>query len=156
MRRPRPSIPLSVRVAVAERQVEAKGGAFWQLYQSRLLIPLPYPLKDRLDALLSHLFRDEKCALDHDPALILRPFDGKDYDPPANSMKHLIYRTYADHLQKTVGRKMGAAATVTTKGSDIWLKSKFKRLEDKKRKRKIPSRPFPKKKGFRRVTSQST
>lgn len=155
MKRPRPHIPLSIRVAVAERMVSEKSDAFWQLYQSRLLVPLPYPLKDRLDALLSHLFKDEKGHLDHDPALVLRPFNEStgEYDPPANSVAHLVYRTTLEHLEKTVGRKRDSLRTVTTKGSDIWLAKKFRKLKGKpRRKQKIPSRPFPKaKRPFKHV-----
>ena len=50
-----------------------------------------------------------------------------------------------------VGRKADAEKTVTTKGSDIWLKSKFNRLEGRTKQRpkaKIPSRPFGKGRPF--------
>ncbi len=156
MKRSRPHIPLSVRVAVAERMVNMRAvatgeWAYRNLYFSRILLTTPefkWPLKDRLESLLYHLFRDEKTHLDHDPALILRPFDevtGK-YTPDANDVNHLIYRTVAEHLEKTIGRKIGAEKTVTTKGSDVGLKAKFARLERApKFKKKIPSRPFPKK-----------
>ncbi len=102
----------------------------------------------RLNILLGHL--PKGAQLDHDPALILRPFNertGK-YTPDANDPAYLIYRAPDDHLQKTTGRKPGALRTVTTKGSDIGLKTKFARLERKKTKPKshIPSRPFPKQK----------
>ena len=157
MKRPRPSIPLSVRVAVAERMAwilsTKKTETYYKLYCSRLLIRgwpgHQWPLKDRLDSLLYHLFGKEKAHLDHDPALILRPFNavtGK-YTPDANDARYLVYRTVQEHLQKTVGRKIGASKTVTTKGSDIHLKAKFARLEGKPRfKKKIPSRPFQKRK----------
>ena len=156
MKRVRPHIPLSVRVAVAERMARRRASetferTYWRLYQSRLLVITPsnpWPLKDRLESLLYHLFGGEKAHLDHDPALILRPFNaatGK-YVPDANDPDYLIYRTVAEHLQKTVGRTVGAAKTVTTKGSDIGLKAKFARLErPAKHKKRIPSRPFPKK-----------
>jgi hypothetical protein len=83
--------------------------------------------------------------LDHYPALILREFSWRTrkYTPEANDPLHLIYRTKPNHDEKTFGRKPGAERTVTTKGSDIWLKKKFKRLEGKrKRKRRIASRQF--------------
>jgi hypothetical protein len=132
---------------VAERQVAAMPSlaTFWQFYQSRLLCPENYSLRDRLEALLRQLFGDETCHLDHRPALINRAFDPvtKMYYPPANAPAYLEYITTEEHLRRTIGRMAGARSTVTTKGSDIWLKSKFKRLEGKpKPKRKWPSRPF--------------
>lgn len=150
MKRPRPHIPLSVRVEVAERQASAVGGLWWGWYLS---VDWPDGYHgQRLKYLLQHLFPDGQYGLDHDPALILRPFNPKTgkYTPDANDPKFLFYRTTRDHLQKTIGRKADAEKTVTTKGSDIWLKNKFKRLEQpsKKRKAKIPQRanPWPKRK----------
>lgn len=156
MKRPRPSIPLSVRVAVAERMARERAVIthnllYWNLYCSRIALIASdnrWPLKDRLASLLFHLFGNEPLHLDHDPALILRKFYPTCgvYIPSANDPAYLVYRTVPEHLQKTVGRKIGAAKTVTTKGSDIHLKAKFARLEKPpKRKAKIPSRPFPKK-----------
>lgn len=149
MKRPRPYIPLSVRVAVAERQyfgeamgVPREGGdGRWLAFllqrlswHGRCLIPL-------------------KLQLDHDPALILRFFNPRTrkYHPDANDPDYLVYREKADHQQKTTGRKPGALKTVTTKGSDIGLKRKFAKLEkttkaSRRPKRKIPSRPFAKSK----------
>ena len=153
MKRPRPHIPLSVRVAVAERQVQCRPDLrlYWDLYRSRLTVPLPWPLKDRLHSLLYQLSQGEtiKLHLDHRPPLILRMFDlstGK-YHPDANDPRHLEYITIDEHQQRTTGRKIGAEKTVTTKGSDIHLKAKFARLESSpKPKQKIPSRPFPQRK----------
>jgi len=148
----RPHIPLTVRVAVAERQVRATGSIFWPLYLSAMDkdsgLTEPWSLTRRLRVLLNELFADQPFQLDHDPALVLRKFNrrtGK-YTPDANNPDYLVYRTTADHQQKTTGRKPGALKTITTKGSDIGLKTKFARLERKtrKRKQKIASRPFPK------------
>lgn len=146
MKMVRPYIPLSVRVQVAERQVRMLGDAeWWRTYDwmseglsdGKKLFQLLIRLEQHLGEVLQ---------LDHDPALILRKFNhrtGK-YAPDANDPNHLIYREKAEHQHKTTGRKPGAERTVTTKGSDIWLKTKFKRLENpsKRRKQKIPSRPF--------------
>lgn len=145
MKRPRPHIPMSVRVEVAEQCVEK--GLWWPLYCSAVAAG-GMTLGKRLTILLGHM--PKGMQLDHDPALVLREFNeetGK-YTPDANDPAYLIYREPRDHLQKTVGRKADAEKTVTTKGSDIWLKTKFARLERKttKRKAKIPSRPFPKQK----------
>ena len=124
----------------------------WSVYLSAQEIN-PWPLGQRLRVLLNDLFPNGGCQLDHDPALILRRFSkrtGK-YTPAANDPDHLVYRQKDDHLQKTTGRKPGAAKTVTTKGSDIGLKTKFARLarKGKKRKASIPSRPFQKGRKFR-------
>ena len=87
-------------------------------------------------------------APDHDPALILRRYNpgvvdvGARYTPHANDPDHLIYRRKGNHDEKTFGRKEGAERTVTTKGSDIWLKSKFNRLEGRTKKR--PKKAWPK------------
>lgn len=114
----------------------------------------------RLKNFLLILFQGRECQLDHDPALILREFNpitGK-YTPDANDPNFLVYREKDDHLHKTTGRKPGAAKTVTTKGSDIWLKTKFDRLEGRtkpRRKVKIPARkkPWPKARKFRSKTN---
>jgi hypothetical protein len=149
MKRPRPHIPLSVRVKVADRQVRAMRptlkigwylGIDWRGYAGKQLV-----------AALEILPKGSQ--LDHDPALILRQFDEETglYTPDANDPDYLIYREPGDHLQKTIGRKADAEKTVTTKGSDIWLKSKFNRLEGRTKQRpkqKIPSRPFPKGRPF--------
>ena len=68
-----------------------------------------------------------------------------DYIPPQNDPNFIDAMHDRCHLQRTVGRKADAEKTVTTKGSDAWLRKKFNRLEGKpRRKAKIPSRPFPK------------
>ena len=155
MTRPRPHIPLSVRVQVAGRQMHAVDPklAASIAYGSKDL-PLGRRLDRWLQALRAALSGD--VALDHDPALILRGFkiDRRKppaawYTPNANDPDHLIYRVKDDHLQKTTGRKPGAERTVTTKGSDIGIKTKFARLErPKRRKQKISARknPWPKRK----------
>lgn len=76
---------------------------------------------------------------------------GTDYDPPQND-PDFIEALHTDcHQQRTTGRKPGAERTITTKGSDIYLKSKFARLEGRTKprpKQKIPQRknPWPKRK----------
>jgi hypothetical protein len=144
IRRVRPYIPLKVRVEVAERQAKYYADPLW--WQVYCAAEPEVKLKPRLKSLLQYLF-DGKAHLDHDPALILRVYDpvAKTYTPDANDPDFLIYRGIEEHLEKTVGRKVGALKTVTTKGSDIWMKTKFKRLEQPSATRqRIPSRPFPK------------
>lgn len=146
MKRERPPMPpLSVRVQVARRQLVAKDPDLGPLVFVLLSLTRQLPL------LLRRLFGGSAVALDHDPALILRDYDptvsdvAARYTPHAHDPNHLVYREKADHDRKTFGRKPGAERTVTTKGSDIWLKSKFNRLEGRtkpRRKVKIPSRPF--------------
>lgn len=161
IKRERPPMPpLSVRVKVAERQVAESNRWAFAVYQG-----MDYPSNGaRLEALLMVLFLQNNGgmkphALDHDPALILRPYNPRirdvaaRYTPHAHDPEALIYREKADHQQKTTGRKPGAAKTVTTKGSDIGLKTKFARLEGRTKKppkRKWASRPFPKGRGFRK------
>jgi len=147
MVRPRPYIPLAIRVEVAER--DADKGLWWPLYRSAVEAG-GMSMGRRLTILLGHLPKGSQ--IDHDPALILRKFSEKTglYTPDANDPAHLIYRAPREHLQKTIGRRADAEKTVTTKGSDIWLKSKFRRLENpsKRPRAKIASRPFPKGRPF--------
>lgn len=98
--------------------------------------------------------RDGPVEYDHRPAIILRPVNaaGTDYEPPQND-PNFIEALHADcHQERTTGRKPGASKTATTLGSDIWVKTKFARLEKKKTRKKRttiaprgfgPSRPFP-------------
>lgn len=156
----RPYIPLTVKVAVAERQVRVTGSPFWPLYLSAVkgaeVQNQPWSLTRRLRVLLHHLFPYGRYQLDHTPALEQRPrktIKGKvQYQPDANDPDHLEYSATDLHLQKTTGRKPGAEKTITSKGSDVWLAKKFRRLEGKTKTRpkaKIPSRPFQKgKRGF--------
>lgn len=148
----RPYIPLSVRVEVAERQLREQmeephprgrdASTYWMFYANSA----PYmPLGDRLFYLLNYLFPDGEFQLDHDPALSLRRVRFGNYIPDANNPNHLVYRAPGPHLQKTTGRRPGAERTVTSKGSDRWLKNKFDRLEGKTKRRpkqKIRSRGF--------------
>lgn len=152
MKRERPPMPpLAVRVQVAERQM------------SEFPLPMAFyrglhlkGLRKRLEALLGGLGFYQPC-LDHDPALILRPYNPriKDvaarYTPHAHDPAALLYREKSDHQQKTTGRRPGAERTITSKGSDVGLKAKFNRLEGRTKRRskvKIPQRknPWPKRK----------
>lgn len=101
---------------------------------------------------------------DHRPALIMRPVnaEGTDYIPPQNDPDHIeALHPRPCHLRRSVGRAPGAEKTATSKGSDVWLAKKFRKLERNRnkddeisgsrnsnfgRKAKIPSRPFPKRK----------
>ena len=159
----RPYIPLSVRVQVAERQVREAGLPLWPLYCSSIeagqRMGDPWSLTRRLRVLLTAIFPQGGYQLDHDPALEQRPqrrvgLGRTKYVPDANSPDHLVYRSKAMHLMKTTGRKPDAEKTVTSKGSDVWIAKKFRKIEGKtkpRRKQKIASRPFQKgKRSFRR------
>lgn len=95
---------------------------------------------------------DDKTEYDHRPPIVSRMVNvnGDDYHPPQNDPEFIEALHKPCHLFRTTGRLPGAEKTVTTKGSDAWLKAKFNRLEGRtkaKRKarwasRKIPSRKF--------------
>lgn len=93
MRGYRPHIPLKTRVEVAERQL---GECF-----------VGKKLTARLAHALLALFGTEPVHLDHDPPLAARhkrldrAGNFIEYDPPANSAPHLIYREVEDHRVKT-------------------------------------------------------
>lgn len=161
MKRERPPMPsLAVRVKVAERQWHSPPRRI-DIDPDYLRVVLTSNLTERLAYLLNGLFGDQPRALDHDPALILRKYNPriKDvasrYTPHAHDPDALIYREKADHLRKTTGRKPGASKTATTKGSDVHLAAKFRRLENPRPKRKratIATRGFPK--GSRKIQSR--
>jgi hypothetical protein len=91
---------------------------------------------------------DDKIEYDHRPSIIMRAVnvEGTDYHPPQNDPDHIdALHARPCHIKRTIGRMPGAEKTTTTKGSDIWLKSKFDRLEGRvkpKRKHRWPKRRF--------------
>ena len=148
----RPHIPIKIKLAVLERQVfidkayrnDAEREFIYDWYQACCAT---HPTSYRVKWLLHRLFHGMPAELDHDPALVFRRKNHKTggYRPDANDPKYLVYRLKPDHRRKTFGRKPDAKRTVTTKGSDVWLAKKFRKLEKPKRpKQKIPSRPFQK------------
>jgi len=151
----RPHIPIKIRLAVLERQ--AFEDRTYPSEEERDLAREWYELRyhkfnksEKIEYLLELLFHGMPVELDHDPALVFRRRNLKTggYRPDANDPKYLRYVPKQHHRQKTFGRKPDAERTVTTKGSDIWLAKKFRRLEKpQKPKQKIPSRPFPKRLG---------
>lgn len=147
----RAHIPILTKCLVARRQLRDFGvetrrrpGQTLSSYHEELV----HQLKGCMG-----LLSVSQLQLDHDPALGLRKLRVDEtgepigFIPAETDHRYLVYRERAAHLQKTVGRKPGAEKTVTTKGSDVWLMKKFRRLEGpKKRKQKIPGRAFPKSK----------
>ena len=147
----RPYIPLTTKLAVLERQA-FQDRTFINEDEKELAVEW-YELrchrksaKYKISWLLELLFRGQPVELDHDPALVLRRRNKRTggYIPAHDDPKFLIYRSRADHLHKTTGRAPGAERTITSKGSDLWLAKKFKKLETpkKSRSRKIFSRPM--------------
>ncbi len=137
MKRPRPYIPLAVRVEVALRQIKQVAEPPMRFGRSD---------KDYLVVLLCLLFAVEPCHLDHDPPLRVRRFNkrtGK-YTPDANDPNHLFYRTKDDHGIKTNVRGLRG------QHPDRVLIKRERRREKPKKKRphKWASRPFPKGRGF--------
>jgi hypothetical protein len=139
MKRPRPYIPLAVRVEVARRQCAAAGV---MPGSNSVLFPYSTP---KLETYLLVLFGDSPVHLDHYPALILRDFNertGK-YNPDANDPEFLVYRTVEDHRTKTFVR--GERGQL----SDTILRAKNKSIarnrDPNRKKTKINSRNFFKK-----------
>lgn len=137
-RLPRPYIPIPVRVLVAERQLVEWGTSVSHIGK----LPGGFGRR-RLAYILHKLFGDEKYHLDHDPALEnrLRTADGG-YIPDANHPRYLTYRTDVDHAIKTYVR--GDGALRSDAGQRRYNKRVAKNRDPKRRKAKIPSRPFPK------------
>ena len=95
----RPYIPLKIRLEVIARQALVDG----QLKAVLYAVTAIKKDSERLAYLLQCKFGDERFHLDHHPCLALRYFDDEtgQYDPPANSVEHLIYRVAEDHEIKT-------------------------------------------------------
>lgn len=157
----RPYIPLKTRLAVLLRQAfeDRKFANADEREAAREFYRICChcrPTRYRIKWLIQLLFYGGKVELDHDPALELRRFNqrtGK-YSPDANNPYYLVYRLKPNHLQKTVGRKPGAERTVTTKGSDVWLAKKYRKLGRPKKSKPMASRSFPK--GKRVLRSKSS
>lgn len=138
MKRPRPYIPIPVRLKVAERQVRRLGKSVDFFATTRSI---------RLKMLLIVLFNGSTAHLDHDPPLRARKFNPRTgrYTPDANDPDHLVYRTAEGHRLKTNVRGDGAQFP------DRVLIKRERKLERKRAgksrvKAKIPSRPFQKRK----------
>jgi hypothetical protein len=142
MRLPRPYIPLTKRIKVARRQLWAQCKS--NSTDAEIERAIDIALADRkvrrtqsaeLRATLDVLSSDP-MHLDHDPALAVRKKIHNSrgqivgYEPPANSVDHLIYRKATDHQIKTYTRGEGAQYP------DRVLIKKIRRIEHPKPKRK--------------------
>ncbi len=137
MRLPRPHIPLTVRIKVAERQLAGIN------YEAPAK-----PLSDRLRKLLAFIGalrgtgRVEKMELHHRPALVNRHRyvrNGKTfYDPAANDPDYLVYLPEDEHDIETRVRGLHG------QHSDLALARKRKRRERKAERRStgFQKRPF--------------
>ena len=142
-RLPRPYIPFSIRVKVAERQLVEFG--IWNDFHVSVMRNSPTPSGQRLAYALGLLFNGRKCELHHRPSLVNRRRKRNgEYDPPANDPYYLVYLLEDEHDVET--RVRGQRG----QHSDLALARKRKRIEKKKKqpKRKWASRPFPKGRKF--------
>jgi hypothetical protein len=138
---PRPYIPLSVRVQVAERQCRERG-----------ISPLAPVVGGSLGARLHFAFIAlshvglHNPELHHRPALCNRARDEDgNYDPPANNPEYLVYLPADEHDIET--RVRGIGAQRSDLGQKRYLKRVAKNRESNNRKynwpkRKLRSRPF--------------
>lgn len=161
--RPRPYTPYEVRCRVALRQIG------WTAQGIDNLLSLHRPChradlkgstgyKRLLKNILPELAEKLECTvaelrLDHNPALILRPYNPRikniaaRYTPNANDPDALIYRSVHDHHIKTNVHGDGAQRSDTSQR--VYLrkveKNKVKREGRRRRpvKAKRPSRPIP-------------
>lgn len=138
-------VPILTRVLVARRQLRERGIYIRRPKRCSLTVYFETMLYPALQTALGSEFLE----WEHNPALGLRKkvfhADGSfsHYIPRENDHRYIHYMTKAEHLQKTVGRQPDAEKTVTTKGSDVWLMKKFRRLEEPpKFKQRIRSRGF--------------
>ena len=153
-RLPRPFIPLSIKVQVAERQFDAatsfgdgngsRNASVFRAFVDREHWKNRVPLREQLVMLLQLMFGDAKVELHHRPSLVNRLWNArkKDYDPPANSPEHLVYLPEDDHDVETRIRGLHG------QHSDLGLARKMKRIaknrDPNRHKAKIRSRGFPK------------
>lgn len=142
MKRPRPHIPLSVRLQVAERQCREFLDA--EVVSIRIACDAERTSKERLGNLLSLLFAGEPHHLDHNPALILREFNARTerYTPDANDPDFLLYRSRQEHHIKTNVRGDGALR------SDTAERMHQRRLDENRGERKRRPKVKIKSRGF--------
>lgn len=153
MKRPRPHIPISVRVQVAARQLRERGSPLDRsvLYGLRLLLSTDgtgdqsLSAARKLRSLLAALFGEIPCELHHRPALINRPFNNRTgkYSPPANHPDFLVYLEKEDHRIETYVRGVGAQR------SDMGQR-KYQRRMDRNRGK------LPRKRRYRPIKNRRT
>jgi hypothetical protein len=139
MRLPRPHVPVAVKIAVAERQLDAalRGNETrWRWMMAGA--PMTADRNRYLRFLLVNLLGDAPWQLDHDPPLAARVRTRTgDYRPPASDADYLVWRTIEDHDRKT--RLRGDHGQF----SDLAL---IRREKRRKRRRPAPRSRWPKRK----------
>lgn len=163
-RRPRPPIPLWVRIFVAVRQISAKG------------IPLPdnrgLTRKQHLELLLKLLFGEAwtRAECDHRPPLGMRDYNQRvkvladRYTPNANDPNFLEYILDDEHLDRSAGRggdkmRFGGDVREMTKGRslrarpDLWRVREHGKPALKTTRKRKPKRKFSWPKG-RKIQSR--
>lgn len=152
MKRPRPYIPINVRLLVALRQC---GYGRLQRLEMTSQAATAGLLRGALTAALNELkdrLGTDRLALDHNPALILRPYNPKikdpaaRYTPNANDPDALEYRDVHAHHIKTNIHGDGAQRSDTSERMHRRRMEENRGLRPRKPKKKIPSRvnPWPK------------
>lgn len=131
MKRPRPYIPISVRLQVACRQLAERGRDYVTIGSAVTADGA------RLAIILETLFGDQRYELHHRPSLINRQWNARkrEYNPPANDPAHLIYLAKHDHKIETLVRGVGAQR------SDFAQRRYLKRVAQNRTKRKTKG-PF--------------
>lgn len=107
--RPRPYIPLSVRIVVADRAHEKRFGNTHWLFPAWRMTNGRYS-KQCLTGILTDTFGEAPVELHHRPALINRPFNPRTgrYTPDANDPDYLVYLPKDEHRIETLVRGVGA------------------------------------------------
>ncbi len=144
MRLPRPHVPIAVKIAVAKRQLAARGTVALFAAPGPLQDAKPLSGKRQLVSMLWTLLGDPPWHLDHDPPLMqrVRTKDGG-YRPGANNEDYLVWRTAEDHRLKTYIRGDGAQLSDAGKRrKEIRRKRKATRPKWKWPARKLQSRPM--------------
>lgn len=125
----RPYVPLPVQLSVAARQFLAMKPKMDEkefLRAADTYLGLGRSTQRRLKWLLAFMFPDApKVDLDHRPPLSHRHYNPRIKDvaarftPNANDPDYMEWIPRDAHQERTTGRKVGAARTVTTRGSDV-------------------------------------
>lgn len=144
MKLPRPFIPYSVRLIVAERQ--CREFLDDTMVSVRIAMDADRTMKERLHNLLHLIFGDEPRHLDHQPALVLRDYNPRTerYTPDANNPEYLRYRTVTSHKIKTTVSGDGAQR------SDISAMMHQRRMDENRGKRKRRPKVKLKSRGFQK------
>jgi hypothetical protein len=97
-----------------------------------ILAPGTFKTSDYRKAIPAAVEREvrKRYELDHDPALTNRAYDtdAGDFIPPQHDASKIFLREKPAHDEKTLGRKAGAAKTVTTRSSDVGERARTRKI----------------------------